>query len=425
MSVATRPDGVRFVTFGCRLNAFETEIMREQSARSGLEGAIVFNTCAVTAEAVRQARQAIRRARRREPDARIVVTGCGAQTEARMFADMPEVDHIIGNLEKTDPSTLEQVCSDPSAPRVQVSDIMEARETANHLIAGFGTRARAFVQIQNGCDHRCTFCIIPFARGPSRSVPPERIVEQIAKLCTEGYAEIVLTGVDITSYGTDLAEAPRLGDLVRRILRDVPALQRLRISSIDSVEADDGLLDALSSEERLMPHLHLSLQSGDDMILKRMKRRHSARDAAAFCARARAARPDIVFGADLIAGFPTETEEMFKASLAHIADCGLTYLHVFPFSPRTGTPAARMPQLSRTVVMERAQRLREAGTEALDGFLASQSGAVRTILIERPGFGRSEHFAPTTLCADSPSGTIVQARIRGHESGNLIAEALS
>jgi threonylcarbamoyladenosine tRNA methylthiotransferase MtaB len=418
--------GTSFVTFGCRLNAFETEVMRGHAAAAGLDGAIVINTCAVTAEAVRQARQAIRRARRGHPGARIIVTGCAAHTETALFEAMPEVDHILGNREKTRPETFARLAGACTAPpRTAVADIMEAKETAGHLIAGFGARARAFVAVQNGCDHRCTFCIIPFGRGPSRSVPMDEVARQVAMLCADGYREVVLTGVDITAYGADLPDRPRLGSLVRRILREVPELRRLRLSSIDSVEADDGLIDALATEDRLMPHLHLSLQSGDDMILKRMKRRHTAADAAAFCRRARAARPDVVFGADLIAGFPTETEEMFKASLEHVRDCGLTFLHVFPFSPRPGTPAARMPQLARAEIAGRAARLRHAGETSHARFLESEAGAVRSVLVERPGLGRTEHFARVAFSGPGEAGEIISARITGYDHDRLTAMSLA
>jgi len=426
VSAAEEAAGARFVTFGCRLNAFETEAMREHAAAAGLGNAVIVNTCAVTGEAVRQARQAIRRVRREQPDARIIVTGCAAQTETGRFSAMPEVDHVVGNAEKMRRETFVRLAAgDGRMATVAVGDIMQVRESAGHLIGGFGARARAFVQVQNGCDHRCTFCIIPFARGPSRSLDPARVVEQVSRLVGEGYAEIVLTGVDITSYGDDLPGPASLGLLVRRILAGVPALERLRISSIDSVEADDDLIEALAGEERLMPHLHLSLQAGDDTILKRMKRRHRARDAVAFCARAREARPDVVFGADLIAGFPTETEAMFEATLAHVAECGLTYLHVFPFSARAGTPAARMPQLPAGEAALRARRLRRAGRAAQERFLGRERGKVRRVLVERPGFGRSEHFAGVALAGEAQAGEVVAARVTGHEGDRLVAQILT
>ncbi|MCE8458281.1 tRNA (N(6)-L-threonylcarbamoyladenosine(37)-C(2))-methylthiotransferase MtaB, partial [Rhodovulum sulfidophilum] len=355
----------RFTTLGCRLNAYETEAMKELVAEAGLENALIVNTCAVTSEAVRKARQEIRRLRRENPEARIVVTGCAAQTEPDRFAGMDEVDLVIGNAEKMRPETWAGIAKGPDfigeTEKVMVDDIMSVRETAGHLIDGFGTRSRAFVQVQNGCDHRCTFCIIPFGRGNSRSVPAGVLIEQIRRLVGAGYNEVVLTGVDLTSWGADLPGAPRLGDLVTRILRLVPELPRLRISSIDSIEADDALMRAIAGEERLMPHLHLSLQAGDDMILKRMKRRHSRADAIRFCEEARRLRPDMTFGADIIAGFPTETEEMFANSLRLVEECDLTWLHVFPYSPRPGTPAARMPQVEGGAIRDRAARLRAAG----------------------------------------------------------------
>ena len=354
-----------FATFGCRLNAYETEAMKELGQAAGLQGAVVVNTCAVTAEAVRKSKQQIRHMRREHPDARIIVTGCAAQTEPETYSNMPEVDLVLGNLEKMQPKTWQGLAKRPDfigeTEKVQVDDIMAVTETAGHLIDGFGTRSRAYVQVQNGCDHRCTFCIIPYGRGNSRSVPAGVVVDQIRRLVDAGYNEVVLTGVDITSWGADLPKAPKLGDLVQRILKLVPDLPRLRISSIDSVEADPALIDAVADERRLMPHLHLSLQAGDDMILKRMKRRHLRDDAIRFCEDMRRARPDIIYGADIIAGFPTETDEMFENSLKLVEECGLTWLHVFPFSPRKGTPAARMPQLQKSVVKERAARLRAAG----------------------------------------------------------------
>ncbi|MBC7157166.1 MAG: tRNA (N(6)-L-threonylcarbamoyladenosine(37)-C(2))-methylthiotransferase MtaB, partial [Rhodobacteraceae bacterium] len=347
-----------FSTHGCRLNLYETEAMREMAAAAGLADAVIVNTCAVTAEAVRKARQEIRRARRAHPDAPIIVTGCAAQTEPETFAAMPEVTRVIGNAEKMRPETWAALMPDliGQTERVQVDDIMSVRETAGHLIDGFG-RHRAYVQVQNGCDHRCTFCIIPYGRGNSRSVPAGVVVEQIMRLVDRGFAEVVLTGVDLTSWGADLPGAPRLGDLVRRVLRLVPGLARLRLSSIDSIEADPALMEAIATEKRLMPHLHLSLQAGDDLILKRMKRRHLRDDAIRFCAEVRALRPDVVFGADIIAGFPTETEAAFENSLRLVEDCGLTWLHVFPYSPRNGTPAARMPQVAGAAIRERAARL--------------------------------------------------------------------
>jgi len=415
------PHESAFVTFGCRLNAFETEVMRGHAAAAGLDDAIVVNTCAVTGEAVRQARQAIRRARREHPRARIVATGCAVQTAPDAFAGMAEIDHLLGNREKLEAASFAALAS-PAAGRVQVSDIMAARTAAGHGGHGFEGRARAFVQVQNGCDHRCTFCIIPFGRGPSRSVPVQAVVDQVRARVAEGFAEVVLTGVDITAYGADLAGGPTLGSLVQRLLAEVPDLPRLRLSSIDSVEVDEPLFAAVASEPRVMPHLHLSLQAGHDMILKRMKRRHNAAEAVAFCARLRAARPDIALGADLIAGFPTEDEAMFEATLAHVADCGLTWLHVFPFSPRPGTPAARMPQLDRRIVKERAGRLRAAAGAARARFLAGEVGARRQVLVERGRLGRTEHNAEVLLAGAAAPGSVVPVRITGVDGGRLMAE---
>ncbi|MEL7464727.1 MAG: tRNA (N(6)-L-threonylcarbamoyladenosine(37)-C(2))-methylthiotransferase MtaB [Pseudomonadota bacterium] len=413
-----------FETFGCRLNAYETEAMKELATEAGLDGAVVVNTCAVTAEAVRQARQRIRRLRRDNPDARVIVTGCAAQTEPETFAAMPEVDLVLGNLEKMQGESWRKLSAPdfiPPTEKVVVDDIMAATETAGHLIDGFGTRARAYVQVQNGCDHRCTFCIIPYGRGNSRSVPAGVVVEQIQRLVDRGYAEVVLTGVDMTSWGADLPGAPRLGDLVQRILKLVPSLQRLRISSIDSIEADEALIDAIASEPRLMPHLHLSLQAGDDMILKRMKRRHLRDDAIRFCEDMRAARPDIVYGADIIAGFPTETEAMFENSLKLVEECGLTWLHVFPYSPRQGTPAARMPQVHGTAIKERAARLREAGARRVAAHLNGEIGARRRILMEKPRLGRTEGFAEVAFNEDQPVGEVVECAITGFDQGRLTA----
>jgi len=413
----------RFTTLGCRLNAYETEAMKALAEDAGVRDALVVNTCAVTSEAVRKARQEIRRLRRDNPDAPIIVTGCAAQTEPDTFAAMPEVTRVIGNSEKMQPATWASLTPDliGQTERVQVDDIMSVRETASHLIDGFGTRARAYVQVQNGCDHRCTFCIIPYGRGNSRSVPAGVVVEQIKRLVAEGYLEVVLTGVDLTSWGADLPATPRLGDLVRRILRLVPDLARLRISSIDSIEADPALMEAIATEPRLMPHLHLSLQAGDDMILKRMKRRHLRDDAIAFCTEARALRPDMVFGADIIAGFPTETEAMFENSLKLVEDCGLTWLHVFPFSPRKGTPAARMPQVNGAVVRDRAARLRAAGNATVARHLSAQVGQTHPVLMENPRMGRTPQFAEVVFRADQPVGQIVQARIAGHDGAQLSA----
>jgi threonylcarbamoyladenosine tRNA methylthiotransferase MtaB len=412
------------ITLGCRLNAYESELMRQHASDAGLRDAVIINTCAVTAEAVRQSQQAIRKARREHPDAKIIVTGCAAQIEPDLFARMPEADYVIGNAEKVKRETF-QGLSVEGSERVQVNDIMSVRETASHLIAGFGTRARAYVQVQNGCDHRCTFCIIPYGRGPSRSVPAGEVVAQVRRLVEAGYREVVLTGVDITAYGNDLPGPMSLGRLVRQILRHVPELDRLRLSSIDQVEADKHLLDAIAEESRLMPHLHLSLQAGDDLILKRMKRRHSRADAIRFCETVRRLRPDIVFGADLIAGFPTETEEHFQNTLHLVEECGLTYLHVFPFSPRKGTPAARMPQVSRSEVKERAARLRSLGSKMLVRYLDGQRGALVDVLTERPKAGRTAQFTEIQLSTETPVGTIVRARVEGHDGQRLAGEVVA
>lgn len=414
-----------FSTLGCRLNAYETEAMKELAAEAGLEGAVVVNTCAVTAEAVRKAKQEIRRLARENPGAPVIVTGCAAQTEPETFAAMAEVTRVVGNHEKMQPETWAQLA--PKGPdfigqteRVMVDDIMSVKETAGHLIDGFG-RHRAYVQVQNGCDHRCTFCIIPFGRGNSRSVPAGIVVEQIQRLVERGFHEVVLTGVDLTSWGADLPGAPRLGDLVMRILRLVPDLARLRISSIDSIEADDNLMLAIATEPRLMPHLHLSLQHGDDLILKRMKRRHLRDDAIRFCEEARRLRPGIVFGADIIAGFPTETEEMFENSLRLIEDCGLTFLHVFPFSARKGTPAARMPRVPGPAIKERAARLRAAGEAALTRHLQAEVGQKRLVLTEGPRLARTEFFTEVSFDRDMPEGSLIEVEILGHDRARLKA----
>ena len=403
------------VTFGCRLNAYESEVIRREAAATGVADAVVVNTCAVTAEAVRQAKQTIRRLKREKPDARIVVTGCAAQTESSTFAAMPEVDRVIGNEEKFDAQAW------AAGKKIAVSDIMAVKTMRSHAIDSIEGRARAFVQVQNGCDHHCTFCIIPYGRGNSRSLPIDDVVAQARRLVGNGYREVVLTGVDITSYGTNLPGAPRLGALVKRILKDVPELARLRLSSIDSVEADDDLLDALANELRLMPHLHLSLQAGDDLVLKRMKRRHSRRDAIAFCERVRRLRPDVAFGADIIAGFPTESEDMFSRSLDLIDECGLTQLHVFPFSARPGTPAARMPPLERSIVKERARRLREKGQIALRAHLEREIGRRRAVLAESRALGRTEQFTPVRLAAPIAPGVILDLTMTGHDGRQLLA----
>jgi threonylcarbamoyladenosine tRNA methylthiotransferase MtaB len=411
-----------FASHGCRLNAYESEAMKDLALAAGLQNAVIVNTCAVTAEAVRKAKQDIRRLARENPDAAVIVTGCAAQTEPETFAAMPEVTRVIGNSEKMQAATWTAMGTDfiGATERVQVDDIMSVRETAGHLIDGFG-RHRAYVQVQNGCDHRCTFCIIPYGRGNSRSVPAGVVVAQIQRLVDRGFNEVVLTGVDLTSWGADLPGAPRLGDLVRRILRLVPDLARLRISSIDSIEVDQGLLDAIATEPRLMPHLHLSLQAGDDLILKRMKRRHLREDAVRFCQDARRLRPDMTFGADLIAGFPTETEQMFDNTLRLVDECGLTFLHVFPFSARKGTPAARMPQVDGRAIRDRAARLRAAGEAALQRHLAEQVGRTHRVLTEGPRIGRTEQFAEVVFVTDQPEGRIVDTAITAHADQKLIA----
>jgi threonylcarbamoyladenosine tRNA methylthiotransferase MtaB len=411
---------VEIITFGCRLNAYESEVMRKHAKDAGLGATVIVNTCAVTRESVRQARQAIRRARKENPQARIVVTGCAAQIDPARFAAMDEVDHIIGNQEKTEARTfLGLGCGD--SERVKVNDIMSVKETAGHLIEGFGTQARAYVQIQNGCDHRCTFCIIPYGRGPSRSVPAGEVVAQVRRLVENGYAEIVLTGVDITAYGADLPGELTLGKLVTKILALVPELKRLRLSSIDSIEADAALLKAIAEEERLMPHLHLSLQAGDDLTLKRMKRRHSRAHAVGFCADVRKLRPDMVFGADLIAGFPTESDAMFARSLSLVDDCGLTFLHVFPFSARPGTPAARMRQLNGSVIASRAAALREKGVQALQRHLVNAKGRHIQVLMESEGRGRAGDFTPVRIDAGEGGAKVFDAVVHGHDGSALIA----
>ena len=424
MLEAPNMSDVEIITFGCRLNAYESEVMRQHASAAGLTSAVIVNTCAVTAEAVRQARQAIRKARRLKPDAKIVVTGCAAQIDPEAFARMDEVDHVIGNQEKTECRTFEGLAYE-GTEKVVVNDIMSVTETASHLIDGFGSRARAYVQIQNGCDHRCTFCIIPFGRGPSRSVPAGEVVEQVRRLVERGYAEIVLTGVDITAYGRDLPGAMTLGKLVQKVLKLVPELPRLRLSSIDSVEADPALMAAIAEEERLMPHLHLSLQAGDDLTLKRMKRRHSRTDSIAFCEEVRRLRPDMVFGADLIAGFPTETEAMFKGSLALVDDCGLTFLHVFPYSAREGTPAALMPQVGGSVIARRAAELRDKGVAALKAHLASAKGRRIQVLMENEAQGRSADFTPVKLAAGEGAGALIDAVVSGDDGASLLAVVAS
>ena len=420
---------VDVVTFGCRLNTYESEVIGREAETAGLGalsgGAIVVNTCAVTAEAVRQARQAIRKARRENPQARIVVTGCAAQTEPDTFAGMDEVDLVLGNEEKLQSHNYRALpdFGVNHYEKARVNDIMSVRETVSHMVDAIEGRARAFVQVQNGCDHRCTFCIIPYGRGNSRSVPMGAVVDQIARLAGNGYAEVVLSGVDLTSYGADLPGSPRLGRLVRTILRQVPGLARLRLSSIDSIEADPDLIEAIATEPRLMPHLHLSLQSGDDMILKRMKRRHLRADSLEFIRRVRDARPDMVFGADLIAGFPTETDEMFESSVSIIVEAGLSHLHVFPYSPRAGTPAARIPnQVPKVVAKQRAAQLRAAGDAEFFRLCRSRVGASERVLVERENVGRTEQFVPVRLSHQRP-GDIVSIKISGADASGLIGAA--
>jgi len=415
---------VDVVTFGCRLNAAESEVIRREAERAGFTDTVVVNTCAVTAEAVRQAKQKIRALRRERPQARIVVTGCAAQTEPQTFIAMAEADRVLGNSDKLSAAAWAQARAGlelKDAPKAIINDIMAVRDAAPHLIDAFAGRSRAFVQVQNGCDHRCTFCIIPFGRGNSRSVPMGAVVEDVRRLVANDYCEVVLTGVDITSYGADLPGAPRLGTLVKQILKHVPKLKRLRLSSIDSVEADRDLLDAFAHDARLMPHLHLSLQAGDDLILKRMKRRHRRDDAIALCNTVRQLRPDVVFGADLIAGFPTETDGMFQRSLDLVDQCGLTHLHVFPFSPRPGTPAARMPQLPRDIVKERARRLRERGALALRRHLDAEVGATRRVLTESRATGRTEQFTAVKLATPAAPGTILDLTMAAHDGSRLLA----
>ncbi|HEY7800359.1 MAG TPA: tRNA (N(6)-L-threonylcarbamoyladenosine(37)-C(2))-methylthiotransferase MtaB [Hyphomonadaceae bacterium] len=393
---------VDILTLGCRLNSYESEVMRGHAESAGLKDAVIVNTCAVTGEAVRQARQAIRRARRERPGASIIVTGCAAQIDPKSFANMPEVTRVIGNAEKMKAETFAGLGLLAETPRVQVNDIMSVRDTAAHLVDGLDGRARAFVQVQTGCDHRCTFCIIPYGRGNSRSVPAGEVVDQVKRLVATGHYEIVLTGVDLTSWGADLPNAPKLGNLVARILKLVPDLKQLRLSSIDAIEIDEPLFEALAHEKRIAPHLHLSFQSGDDMILKRMKRRHSRSDAINLCQRLRAARPEMAFGADLIAGFPTETDAMFENTLKSVDECGIDYLHVFPYSPRPGTPAARMPQVVRDVIKARAARLREKGAERLALRLDLHVGARKLALVEKGGRARLPDFSPIRIEGGAP-----------------------
>ena len=414
----------KFTTLGCRLNAYETEAMKDLSQQAGLSNAVVVNTCAVTAEAVRKARQEIRKLRRENPESRIIVTGCAAQTEPETFAAMEEVDRVIGNTEKMQPDTWKQMAGDfiGETEKVQVDDIMSVTETAGHLIDGFGTRSRAYVQVQNGCDHRCTFCIIPYGRGNSRSVPAGVVVDQIKRLVDKGFNEVVLTGVDLTSWGADLPATPKLGDLVMRILKLVPDLPRLRISSIDSIEVDENLMMAIATEPRLMPHLQLSLQHGDDLILKRMARRHLRDDAIRFCEEAKKLRPEMTYGADIIAGFPTESDAHFENSLKLVKDCDLTWLHVFPYSKREGTPAAKIPnQVPGPVIKMRAAQLRAAGDAQVAAHLTSQIGNTHHILMENLHMGRTEQFTEVHFEVPQVEGSVVTAKILGQRNGQLVA----
>ncbi len=408
---------VEHVSFGCRLNTFETEVMRGHADKAGLQNAIVFNTCAVTSEATRQARQAIRKAHKENPERQIIVTGCAAQTDPDMFAAMPEVSRVLGNEEKLQSSSW---TIGSNRPRVDVSDIMTVKETRPPMIEQLTGRTRAFVQVQNGCDHRCTFCIIPFGRGNSRSVSVIDAVEQVRRLVASGHAEVVLSGVDLTSWGADLEGSPKLGALLAAILKQVPDLKRLRLSSIDSIEVDDQLVDVLTGDTRVMPHLHLSLQSGDNMILKRMKRRHSREHTIAFCDMLRAKRPDMVFGADIIAGFPTETDEMFENSMKIVDECGLTFLHVFPYSPRPGTPAAKMPPVEQGIIKRRAALLRAKGEARQSAFMASQMGAIRDVLVETPSQGRTEHFALAKFETVMVPGALVKAQVKSAAASHLV-----
>ncbi len=419
---------VEVVTFGCRLNMGESELVRRHAEAAGLDNTIIINSCAVTGEAVRQARQTIRRLKRERPDAKILVTGCAAQTEPETFAEMSEVDRVLGNVSKTSPDIWLEVKRSldfgvSKEEKVKIDNLASVRETALHMVDGYEGHVRAFMQVQNGCDHRCTFCIIPYGRGPSRSVPMGDVIAQVRKLVENNYREVVLTGVDLTSWGGDLPGAPKFGSLVRAILRHVPELPRLRISSLDPVEIDSDLLLALAEEERLMPHLHLSLQHGDDLILKRMKRRHLRADAISFANKARRLRPDLVLGADFIAGFPTETGAHFQNTLKLVDECALTFLHVFPFSPRKGTPAARMPQVERAIVKERARMLREAGQRVLQNHLANEIGRRRRVLAEgAEGIeGHSEHYMPVRLASPAGRGTLLDVTISGHDGRRLLA----
>ena len=414
----------KFVTLGCRLNTYETEAMRELAKNENIENIAVVNTCAVTAEAVRKSKQEIRKIHRENPTTKIIVTGCAAQVEPETFAKMSEVSNVFGNIEKMKTSTWKKLSKELNfigkTERIQVDDIMSAKETAGHLIDGFGTRSRAYVQVQNGCDHRCTFCIIPYGRGNSRSVAAGIIIEQIKRLVGNGFKEIVLTGVDLTSWGSDLPSKPKLGDLVLKVLKLVPDLSRLRISSIDSIEVDENLMEAIANEARLMPHFHLSLQSGDNMILKRMKRRHLRDDAILFCETVRKIRPEITFGADIIAGFPTETDDMFENSMQLVNECDLTWLHIFPYSPRQGTPASRMPQVNGIKIKERAKLLRSLGATQVSKYLNSQIGKYHNILMESESMGRTEQFAEVDFQNPQQPGEITFAKIEKLNNNRLM-----
>ena len=415
-------NNIKFSTLGCRLNSYETESMRNMAGTVGLNNAVVINTCAVTHQAVSKSRQEIRRLRRENPNSTLIVTGCAAQIDPKGFSKMDEVDFVLGNSEKMRPEIWSNLASGApvESERVQVDDIMSISETASHLIDGFGTRSRAYVQIQNGCDHRCTFCTIPFGRGNSRSVPAGVVVEQIKRLVQKGYNEIVLTGVDLTSWGADLPTHPKLGNLITRILRLVPDLNRLRISSIDSIEVDEEFLDAIATERRLMPHFHLSLQHGDDLILKRMKRRHLRKDAILFCEKVRKLRPEVTFGADIIAGFPTESDEHFENSIKLVEECGLTWLHIFPYSKRDGTPAARMPQIDGRIIKSRAELLRSLGKKVRSKHLREQIGRKHKVLMESSVLGRTEQFAEVLFASPKQEGSIVDATISDASNSQLM-----
>ncbi len=409
----------QIVTFGCRLNIYESEVMREVSDQAGLEGAIIFNTCAVTSEAERQARQAIRKARRENPDKKIIVTGCAAQINPDLYGNMPEVDQVLGNHEKMKADSF----SPTNTKKILVNDIMSVKETATHLVTSFDGKTRAFVEVQNGCDHRCTFCTIPYGRGNSRSVPMGLIAEQVQKLVQEGFTEVILTGVDVTSYGGDLPGTPTLGQMMKRLLAHVPNLKRLRLSSLDPVEVDTDLFNLIENEPRFMPHLHISLQAGDDMILKRMKRRHLRQDVIDFCQKVRKMRPDAAFGADVIAGFPTETDAMFENTRQLIAECEIAYMHVFPYSPRPGTPAARMPQVGKAIAKERAGILRDVGQVNLDKLLRSMIGSTQNVLVENDNLGRCENFAHVILPFKGQLNQIVRGKMIGVQDNKLVMEA--